>query len=86
MPRIREFYGIVIYMHFSDHAPAHFHAIYGGHEALVGIHDGAILRGDLPRTAGRLVAEWALLHRAELAANWERAQVPEPLLPVKPLR
>ena len=33
MPRISEFYGIVIYMYYSDHAPPHFHAIYGQFEA-----------------------------------------------------
>ena len=29
MPRIAEFYGIAIYTYFRDHAPPHFHAIYG---------------------------------------------------------
>lgn len=29
VPRLSEFYGIVIYMYFSDHNPPHFHAIYG---------------------------------------------------------
>ena len=28
MPRIAFFYGIGIYLYYSDHAPPHFHAIY----------------------------------------------------------
>jgi hypothetical protein len=86
LPRLSEFYGIVVYMYWRDHNPPHFHAIYGGDEALVVIADGSILRGSLPRTAARLVAEWLALHRDELMANWERAQVPGALLPVEPLR
>jgi hypothetical protein len=31
------------------------------------------------------VLEWLELHRAELLADWERAQVGEPLLPIPPL-
>jgi Domain of unknown function (DUF4160) len=33
VPRLSEFYGIVIYMYWGDHSPPHFHAIYGEHEA-----------------------------------------------------
>ena len=61
-------------------------AIYGEHEALVAMADGTFVRGDLPRTARRLVQEWLELRRDELAANWERAQEPEALQPVEPLR
>lgn len=50
------------------------------------ITDGSVLAGSLPRTAARLVTEWAELRRDELMANWQRAQVPEPLLAVDPLR
>ena len=86
MPRLSEFYGIVVYMYWRDHNPPHFHAIYAGDEALVKISDGTFLAGSLPRTAARLVGEWTELRRDELAGNWERAQVPEALLPVDPLR
>ncbi|MCP4612728.1 MAG: DUF4160 domain-containing protein, partial [Planctomycetes bacterium] len=34
MPRISEFFGIIIRMFYNDHSPAHFHAQYGEHEAL----------------------------------------------------
>jgi hypothetical protein len=33
MPRISEFFGVLIYMYYNDHAPPHFHAEYGGREA-----------------------------------------------------
>ena len=58
VPRLSEFYGIVIYMYFGDHNPPHFHAIYAEHEALVRIDDGSLLGGQLPRTAARLVEQW----------------------------
>ncbi len=57
-------------MYWRDHNPPHFHAIYGGEEALVNISDGTFFAGSLPKTAARLVAEWTELHRDELTANW----------------
>ena len=86
MPRLAEFYGIVIYMYWSDHAPPHFHAVYAGDEAQIRIDDGSVLEGSLPRTAARLVREWAELRRTELLADWDRAQRPEPLEPIDSLR
>lgn len=85
VPTISRFYGIVIRMYFADHPPPHFHAVYSGEEAVIGIESGDVLRGSLPERALRLVREWALIHRAELLANWERAQVPEQPLPIDPL-
>ena len=51
MPEISRFFGIIIRMYFDDHNPPHFHAIYGGTEAIVGIEPITILRGDLPNRA-----------------------------------
>ena len=48
MPEISRFYGIVIYIFFREHDPPHFHAIYGEHEALVGIQTLSVLAGRLP--------------------------------------
>ena len=73
MPEICRFYGIVIRMYFDDHPPPHFHAAYGGEEAIIGIDSPAVLNGHLPRRARDLVAEWASLHREELKEAWERA-------------
>lgn len=73
-------------MYWNDHAPPHFHAIYGDDEALIRIDDGTVFAGALPRTALRLVQEWAELRRAELIANWETARRPAPLSPIQPLQ
>ena len=85
MPRICEFYGILIYMYYQDHAPPHFHALYAEHEAEVEIESGRIMRGSLPRRAQRLVEEWAQSHRLELEEDWRRARAGEPLNPIAPL-
>jgi len=34
MPCVSRFFGIAIYFYFSEHSPPHFHAIYGGDEAV----------------------------------------------------
>ena len=70
MPEISRFFGIVIKMFFSDHAPPHFHAEYAGHEALIMIETLEVLQGHLPRRALALVLEWAAVHRQELRADW----------------
>ena len=75
MPTISRFFGIEIRIYFSDHNPPHFHAQYGDHEALVEIASLAVCRGELPRRALVLVLEWAMLHRAELMANWQSAKI-----------
>ena len=85
MPRISEFYGIVIEMYFGDHPPPHFHARYSGHEALIVIETGEVYAGSLPARALRLVREWLELQRAELVANWALAEQLEPTVPVEPL-
>lgn len=85
MPRISEFYGIVITMYWGDHAPPHFHAYYGEHDAQVSIATGEVLGGSLPRRASRLVEEWAQLHRMELMENWDKARNDQPLGRIEPL-
>ncbi len=79
MPTISLFYGIAIRMYFYDHAPPHFHAIYGGEEAVISIETGEMLDGNLPRYARRLVEEWTALHRQALSDNWDRAHAGQPL-------
>jgi len=58
MPQISHFFGIAIYMYYSDHAPPHFHAEYGEDEAVYAIETLELLRGRLPRRAHSLVVEW----------------------------
>ncbi len=85
LPRISVFYGIVVTMYFYDHEPPHFHAQYAEHDAVIAIATGAVLVGELPSRALKLVNEWAALHRADLEANWGRAKdggTPEPIDPL----
>ena len=51
MPTISLFYGIAIQMFWQDHAPPHFHALYGEAEVLIDIRTLEILEGSLPRRA-----------------------------------
>lgn len=85
MPRISQFFGIVIYMYFNDHAPPHFHAEYGGNEAFHEIQTLRVYAGNLPRRVHNLVIEWADLYREELMENWLRARNGEPLAEIEPL-
>jgi len=70
MPTISTFYGILIQMFWNDHAPPHFHVRYADSRARVSIQELKIISGSLPRTAERLVFEWAHLHQEELMENW----------------
>lgn len=74
MPRISEFYGIVIAMFWTEHPPPHFHAIYGEYKAQVLIESGDIMGGELPTRQQRMVSEWAQLHHDELMENWRKAR------------
>jgi len=85
MPELSRFFGIIIRMFYSDHDPAHFHAIYGEYEALIEIDTLAVFRGSLPRRALALVLEWAALHRNELRDDWRRARAGEILNEIEPL-
>ena len=85
MPRISEFFGIVISMYFNDHAPPHFHVIYAEHRAEVDITTMELRQGRLPPRVLALVIEWAVLHRSELRNNWEAARRGDPLARIDPL-
>ncbi len=85
MPEICRFYGIIIKMYFDDHAPPHFHAQYGEHEALLDIKTLGIISGSLPPKALGLVTEWATLYKDSLMADWEKAKNLEPLDRIPPL-
>ena len=86
MPTISVFYGILIQMFWSDHAPAHFHALYAEYEVLINIHTLEIMKGTMPRRALALILEWAAQHRIELFENWklcEKNQMPKKILPLE---
>lgn len=85
MPRLSEFFGIIISMYYNDHAPPHFHARYSEYEATLIIDTLEIYEGELPQRALAMVLEWAVIHRNELYQNWERARKGKPLNKIKPL-
>jgi hypothetical protein len=84
VPEISRFLGIVIYMYYREHPPAHFHADYGEYEISVDI-DSGVVTGKFPRRALKIVLEWYELHKGELAENWERARQELPLTRIEPL-
>jgi hypothetical protein len=79
MPTIAYFYGIAIQMFYNDHNPPHLHARYGRAKALIRLADGEVIAGELPPLARRLVRDWTLARRMELAENWRRARAQLPL-------
>jgi hypothetical protein len=85
LPRLAEFYGIVIYMYHREHGVAHFHAMYGEHEAVIAIRGLRILEGRLPRRALALVRAWGKLHGEELERNWDLARSGRAPRPIAPL-
>jgi hypothetical protein len=84
MPEISRFLGIVIAMYYRDHAPPHFHAIYGEYEATIEVESGHV-NGQLPRRALAHVQEWRTLHKNELADIWSLARASKPLRRIDPL-
>lgn len=84
MPEISRFLGIIIAMFYRDHAPPHFHAIYGEYEITVEIESG-VIDGRFPKRALKLVFEWFELHREELLENWRLAEDRRPLNTIEPL-
>jgi hypothetical protein len=89
VPRISAFYGVVIWMYYDEihhRGRPHFHATYAENEATIDIETLAIIAGELPPRARRLVGEWAQTHKQALRENWSRARRNEPLATIEPLR
>jgi hypothetical protein len=72
MPVIARFYGIVIKMYFSqsEHGVPHFHAVYGEFNGVYNIESLALMEGDLPARAQRLVKDWASQYQKDLLKMW----------------
>jgi Domain of unknown function (DUF4160) len=88
MPIISMFYGIIIRLYLIDnthHHLPHIHAKYAEFEASIGIGEGEVLAGELPRKQLRLVQAWIELHRDELQADWELAVGGENPYKIEPL-
>lgn len=86
MPEVSRFYGIVIRIHFRDHLPPHFHAVYGEFEVTIGIVELEIVEGRIPPRALSMTIEWASQHQAELLIDWNLASARLPLRTIEPLR
>lgn len=84
MPVISRFFGIVIFMFWREHAPAHFHAKYQDDEITVDIETGRI-SGHMGPKAVALIHEWRELYKAELLANWKLVEQKKPLNRIPPL-
>jgi hypothetical protein len=84
MPRISEFYGIVIRMYHEDHLPPHFHAEHSGKGAAFSL-DGRLMHGEIHPRAARLVREWARQRLDELEEDWLRARAGLELVGIPPL-
>jgi len=85
MPVLSKFYGIVIRMVFSRALGAHFHALYGDREIVVGLAPLRIIQGDAPARVADLVLEWAALHHRELMHAWHRLAQAQGPLAIEPL-
>jgi hypothetical protein len=88
MPVISMFYGILIYMYYSDtgqHRRPHIHAEYGGYEAVIAL-SGELLAGELPKKQLTLVLAWLSIHIEELEANWKLATRNETVFKIDPLK
>ena len=88
MPVISIFYGIIMCMVFLDtqhHNLPQLHARYAEFEASIGIDDGEMLAGQIPRKQLRLVQAWIELHRDELMADWVFARSGELPYKIEPL-
>ncbi len=86
MPRVCEFFGIQIYIYYSDHQDPHFHALYGGREVEVRMDDLSVLAGQLSPRAMGMVVEWASARRDALFEDWKLAEEHLPLKKIAPLK
>jgi uncharacterized protein DUF4160 len=85
VPIISIFFGIVVRMYYKEQEPAHFHAEHQGQDGKFDF-SGKMIAGNIQsKTALRLIREWAVLHRAELEANWARMKAGQPLDKIAPL-
>jgi hypothetical protein len=85
MPTISTFYGIMIQMFLGDHAPPHFHGLYGEYEVIINIQTLEVMKGSMPKRALSLVLEWATLHQKELVEDWKLCEMKQTPIKIAPL-
>jgi len=86
MPTISIFRGIKVYINYSDHAPPHFHAIYGGEECCILIEELELLEGSFPGKQLKMLLGWAALRQEELRENWKLASNNQETFMIDPLK
>ncbi|MFH1756424.1 MAG: DUF4160 domain-containing protein [Pseudomonadota bacterium] len=65
----------------------YFQGAYSGeHQAIIGIDDGTVLEGNLPKSKMKLVQAWIEIHRENLMANWRLAVEGHQPFKIEPLR
>ena len=84
MPIISRFFGILIFMFWREHEPAHFHAKYGDEEAVIEIETGKV-SGNNSKRALNLIQDWRELHKDELLQDWELSKQRRQLNRINPL-
>lgn len=77
---------IKVYIHWNDHLPPHFYALYGGSEVLVSIEELEVIEGSMPSKQLKMLIGWASFHQEELRENWELAKQKQELFAIEPLK
>lgn len=72
-------------MYHKEDEPAHFHAEYQGQQGKFDFAGEMAVGNIRSGTALRLIREWAVLHQAELQANWDQMKAGRPLNGIAPL-
>lgn len=84
MTVLSKFGGVVVGMLFAPVVGAHFHAICGEHELVVGLSPLRVIQGDAPTRVRERVLGWAARHHGELLRAWQACGAgcrPQPIAP-----
>lgn len=87
MPRISEFFGIVVYMYWYDnkrHHVPHIHVRFQNNWAVFDLN-GNCLAGDIGKRASLLTRDFIEERRAELKNAWNKALTGKELPWIKPI-
>jgi hypothetical protein len=74
VPTVATVDGVRIIFYVNEHPPAHFHAAFAEHRAIIEIETLDVTHGTLPKAKLRAVIGWARQRRAELLLAWIKAQ------------